>query len=100
LANKEEESEIERRRFIQKWDKKVDEQERERQEWAEMYQQMQRDMINVKQQLNDKENGLTMTLKQRTTFGDDNFGGNLSFKGSPDRLGMSSGRNPDVMLFN
>lgn len=68
-----------------------------------MYQQMQRDLINVKQQLNERENGLTMTMKQRTTtLGEDNFG-NLSFKGSPERMGMmSSGKmnNPDIMLLN
>ena len=45
MQTKEVEYEGERRRFIQKWEKKVDEQDKERQEWAEMYQGMQREII-------------------------------------------------------
>jgi hypothetical protein len=48
MQTKEEEYEGERRRFIQKWEKKVDEQDKERQEWAEMYQGMQMEIIQAK----------------------------------------------------
>lgn len=54
-ANKDEEFDIERRRFTQKWDRKVEEQEKERQEWAEIYQSMQREMLNFKQEVIDKD---------------------------------------------
>ena len=99
MHTKEEEYEGERRRFIQKWEKKVDEQDKERQEWAEMYQGMQREIIQAKFQSNDRDGTLQMTLKQRT-MGEDNFG-NLSFKGSPERVGNSARLpNPDMMIFN
>ncbi len=98
IANKDEEQEIERRRFSQKWDRKVEEQEREKQEWAEIYQNMQREMLNFKQDVIDKDASASsfhnMTMKapqQHRTLGEDNYG-NLSFKGSPERIGMSSGR--------
>ena len=97
IANKEEEIEIERRRFTQKWDRKVEEQEKERQEWAEIYQSMQREMLNFKQEVIDKDASgsfQNMTLKapqNHRTLGEDVYG-NLSFKGSPDRMGMSSAR--------
>ena len=51
--NKDEEHESERRRFNTKWDKKCEEQEKERQEWADMYQSMQREILNLKQAQND-----------------------------------------------
>jgi hypothetical protein len=78
--------------FTQKWDKKVEEQEKERQEWAEIYQNMQREMLNFKQELIEKDNNpgsihnLTMKAPQmhHRTIGDDHYG-NLSFKGSPER---------------
>ena len=96
-ANKDEEFDIERRRFAQKWDRKVEEQEKERQEWAEIYQSMQREMLNFKQEVIDKDASgsfQNMTLKapqNHRTLGEDVYG-NLSFKGSPDRMGMSSAR--------
>jgi hypothetical protein len=37
LQNKEDEFENERRRFLHKWEKKIEEKEKERQEWSEMY---------------------------------------------------------------
>jgi hypothetical protein len=43
ITNKEEEAEVERRRFNQKWERKCEEQEKERQEWSEMYQTLQKE---------------------------------------------------------
>jgi hypothetical protein len=37
MSNKEEEAEIERKRWGQKMERKCEEQEKERQEWSEMY---------------------------------------------------------------
>jgi hypothetical protein len=59
---------------------------------------MQREMLNFKQEIIDKEGSGSfhnMTLKapaqHHRTLGEDVYG-NLSFKGSPDRIGMSSAR--------
>ena len=60
---------------------------------------MQREIIQAKFQTNDRDGTLQMTLKQRT-LGEENFG-NLSFKGSPDKVGGSARvPNPDMMIFN
>ncbi len=65
-------------------------------------------MLNFKQELIDKDNvgsihNLTMKAppQHHRTLGDDNYG-NLSFKGSPDRQGMSSARvnNNDTLLYH
>jgi len=60
---------------------------------------MQREIIQAKFQSNDREGTLHMTLKKKT-LGDD-FG-NLSFKGSPERMVGGSARvnNPDMLIFN
>jgi hypothetical protein len=59
---------------------------------------MQREMLNFKQEMIEKDNANSfhnMTLKaphqHHRTLAEDNYG-NLSFKGSPDRLGISSAR--------
>lgn len=60
---------------------------------------MQREIINIKTQLNEREGQLSMTMKGR--MGDDQFG-DLSFKGSPMNLGgIGSGRLQKVdMMFD
>jgi hypothetical protein len=44
VANKEEEVESERKRFTQKWERKCEEHEREKSEWSDLYQTLQREI--------------------------------------------------------
>jgi hypothetical protein len=48
IGNKDEEAEVERKRFNQKWERKCEEQEKERLEWNEMYQTLQREIHALK----------------------------------------------------
>lgn len=97
-VNKDDENESERRRFIAKWERKCEEQDKERNEWSEMYQGMQREIIGLKQQMSDG-NQFQMTMKQRT-LGDNDFA-NLSFKGSPGGVTSDRGKNVNTeFIFN
>ena len=79
MQNKEEEHEVERRRFTQKLERKGNEHEREKNEWNEMYQVLQREIVALKQQVQEKENQLLSTLRRSNEGG---LGGMGSFKSS------------------
>jgi len=51
ITNKEEELEVERKRFSQKWERKNEEHEREKQEWNDMYQALQKEIGHLKLQV-------------------------------------------------
>jgi hypothetical protein len=50
LANKEEESEIERRKFMAKIEKVTQEVEKEREGWTQMYDEMQQEIFTLRHQ--------------------------------------------------
>jgi len=56
ITNKEEELEVERKRFSQKWERKNEEHEREKQEWNDMYQALQKEIGHLKLQVQEKDN--------------------------------------------
>lgn len=84
LANREEEAELERRRLASRYDRKCEEQERERAEWAELYQQMQ---------------GELMSLKQHQVH-DGRHSENLGTEHMPSSPGLLSGRGRNDLVFN
>lgn len=56
IQNKEEEIEVERKRFNQKWERKCEESEREKLEWNDMYQALQKEINQLKYQVQEKDN--------------------------------------------
>ena len=83
LANKEEESEIERRKFMAKIEKVTQEVEKEREGWTQMYDEMQQEIFTLRHQ-EDGEQQLSFKAASPQPITSTRFGSEVMYGSRPD----------------